>query len=118
MTTWSSPDHEIQLGVNVEKQRELIELSGNAFSVVIKRSNRNRIIKGMLIIAQLENNAKYQQSVSANLWINSKRAIIPLKEKMLITLINECDPMFVQGNEKETVRRLLPISFYGEVTHL
>ncbi|MEI6894444.1 MAG: hypothetical protein V5789_07390 [Colwellia sp.] len=113
MTTWKESDHQIKLDISIEKHKALIELSGNTFSIELSRPNRKTAIKGMLIIYQLDKQAKYQAVVSTNLWIDSKRAIIPLDEKVRITLINECDPMYQLANEKSALRKILPVEFSG-----
>lgn len=115
MTSWSEPDYDIKLCIEAQNYREFIELSGNVFSIKLFRQNMKRPVGGMIIINQREENEAYQPESWGNLWIDSKNAIIPIEENVMIELIDECDPMFQFDTEMDELRKKLPVKLQGKI---
>lgn len=120
MTSWNSPTHSIKLNVVDINSHALAELSGNCFSVSILRRDKKRPIHGMVSISmmsikKIESDISQEGALWARLWIDSPKSIIPLQQPVSITLVEECDPMYQEGSEKEEVKKLLPISLSGEI---
>ena len=115
MTSWRTPDYQINLHISIEEQPYLLEVSGNAFSIQLIRSNKKRTINGMIIIPKIETFTNTFINIWACLWINSKRAIVPTEESVKIKLIEECDPMHQFGNKREQLKKLLPLKLNGVI---
>jgi DNA integrity scanning protein DisA with diadenylate cyclase activity len=118
MTSLRAPDYAVKVDNNAEINKKLRGLSGT-FSITLISSNISSNIKcaisGMVIIFQLDEKSNYREKLQINLWIDSKKVIMPINEKVLITLNEACEPMH---HDQEALRSVLPVSFYGEITHL
>jgi len=115
MTSWNAPDYDVKLDIDNDKYNELIELSGNTFSLQIFRRERKRAIGGMLIIPEFTKFENHSTEQWAWLWIDSKKAIVPLDEEVTLTLIGECNPMYQFDDELDPLRKKLPVSLKGRI---
>jgi len=118
MTSLSAPDYVVKVDAGAEINKKLKGLSGNTFSITLMRKNIKGAINGMVIISALDEQVKYHEKLRINLWIDSEKAIMPINEKVLITLNEACDPIHQFSSDQEALRSTLPVSFHGEVTHL
>ncbi|KGJ88697.1 hypothetical protein [Thalassotalea sp. ND16A] len=114
MTSWRSPDYQIHLTLS---KGRLTFLAGNVFEAELKRKNRSRLLGGMIMIAAQEINQQYHH-IYADLWIDSKTAIVPLNEIVRIRLMDECDPLYQCSNEKDELRKVLPIELSGVISSI
>lgn len=115
MTSYSIPDYRIKL--ETEEQLKLNQLAGNTFTVSLLRQNRANLVSGMITIPATHQNNNIEQAWAC-LWINSKKAIIPLNESVQVTLLEECNPMYQFSDEKTVLRQRLPVTFKAEITKL
>ena len=117
MTSLSAPDYVVKVETRAEINKKLKGLSGT-FSITLISSNIKGAISGMVIIFPLDEKVKYHEKLRINLWIDSKKAIMPINEKVLITLNEACDHMHQFNSDQEALHNTLPVSFHGEITHL
>ena len=115
MTSFSIPDYHVKL--KTEEKHKLNQFAGNTFTVSLLRQNRANLICGMITIPATHQNNNAKQAWAC-LWIDSKKAIIPLNEPVLVTLLEECDPMYRFSDEKAVLRQYLPVTFKAEITKL
>ncbi|OUS30997.1 hypothetical protein A9Q98_03780 [Thalassotalea sp. 42_200_T64] len=111
MTSWRSPDYQIH--ITLSKGR-LTFRAGNVFEVELKRESRSRLLGGMIMITAQEITQECHH-IYADLWIDSKTAIVPLNEIVRIRLMDECDPMYQSSKVKDELRKILPIELSGVI---
>lgn len=118
MTSWEAPDYKIKSTIPEVEYPKYIDLSGNAFEIRLSRIGRKKAIEGMIIIPETcatllqENKGRIQGA----LWIDSKKAIIPIGENIKITLIKPCDPMWKFEKATRLLCKRLPFEISGVIS--
>lgn len=113
MTSWQCPDYSITLKVAEISSCDLVELSGNCFTISLLRADIKRAVQGMIMLQG--DYPDKPKEIQAHLWIFSKIAIIPIAQQVRVILNEECDPMYHSGSEKDEVKKLLPLQLQGEI---
>lgn len=111
MTSYSVPDYYARFELTPE---EFQNLSGMAFSVSITLDDRDKKVKGMIIIPQGDKSPERSGRYNAWLWLD-KYTELPLTTVLHAKLLSPCDPITMPVDEHE-LKKYHGIILTGEIT--